>query len=124
MIKSTCKPQAMTTKSKNRPLKIPLVVRHGAACLWPGVHLERFSFDLKVRKGVNYGNHIYKRGQTYWLKYYRNGKPYYDSTGTAKETDVKKLLKKRKGEISEGKLPGVYFDRVRFDELAEDFLAD
>jgi integrase len=34
------------------------------------------------------------------------------------------LLKKREGEISQGKLPGIYFDKVRFDELAEDFLSD
>jgi integrase len=67
---------------------------------------------------------IYKRGQTYWLKYYRNGKPYYESVKSSKETDAKKLLKKREGEISDGKLPGVYFDRVKFDELAEDFLRD
>ena len=33
-------------------------------------------------------------------------------------------MKKREGEISEGKLPGIYFDRVRFDELAEGFLRD
>ena len=67
---------------------------------------------------------IYKRGNTYWLKYYRNGKPYYESTGSSKETDAKRLLKRREGEISEGKLPGIYFDRVKFDELAEDFLTD
>ncbi len=67
---------------------------------------------------------IYKRGQTYWLKYYRHGKPYYESTKSQKEAEAKRLLKKREGEISEGKLPGVYFDRVRFDELAEDFLTD
>ena len=48
---------------------------------------------------------IYKRGNTYWLKYYRNGKPYYESTKATKETDATKLLKKREGEISEGKLP-------------------
>ena len=58
---------------------------------------------------------IYKRGNTYWLKYYRNGKPYYESSGSQKETEAKKLLKKREEEISEGKLPGVYFNRVRFD---------
>ena len=33
-------------------------------------------------------------------------------------------MKKREGEISEGKLPGIYFDRVKFDELAEGFLRD
>lgn len=67
---------------------------------------------------------IYKRNNTYWLKYYRNGKPYYESSKSDKETDAKKLLAKREGEISQGKLPGVYFDRVSFDELAEDFLRD
>jgi len=67
---------------------------------------------------------IYKRTRIYWIKYYRNGKPYRESTKTTKESDAKKLLKKREGEISEGKLPGIYFDKVRFDELAEDFLRD
>jgi len=67
---------------------------------------------------------IYKRGKVCWIKYYRNGKPYRESTKSTKEADAKRLLKKREGEISQGKLPGIYFDRVRFDELAEDFLRD
>ncbi len=68
--------------------------------------------------------HIYKRGNMYWIKYYRFGKPYRESTKSKKEADAKRLLKKREGEISDGKLPGVYFDKVRFDELAEDHLND
>jgi integrase len=67
---------------------------------------------------------IYKRGNTFWIKYYRNGKPYYESTRSTKETHAKRLLKRREGEISQGKLPGIYFDKIRFDELAEDFLTD
>jgi len=67
---------------------------------------------------------IYKRGQTYWVKYYRNGKPYRESTKSKKEADAKRLLKKREGEIANGKLPGIYFDKVRFDELAEDFIQE
>jgi len=67
---------------------------------------------------------IYKRGNICWIKYYRNGKPYRESTKSKKEADAKRLLKKREGEISQGKLPGIYFDRVKFDELAEDFLRD
>ena len=62
--------------------------------------------------------HLFKRGNVYWIKYYRNGKPYRESTKSKKEADAKRLLKRREGEISEGKLPGVYFDRVRFDELS------
>jgi integrase len=67
---------------------------------------------------------IYKRGNIYWIKYYRNGKPYRESSESKKEADAKRLLKKREGEISSGKLPGIYFEKVRFDELAESFLAD
>jgi integrase len=67
---------------------------------------------------------IYKRGMVYWIKYYRSGKPYRESTRSKKTADAKRLLKKREGKISEGKLPGIYFDRVRFDELAEDLLTD
>jgi len=67
---------------------------------------------------------IYKRGKVYWIQYYRNGKPYRETTKSKKEADAKRLLKKREGEISEGKLPGIYFDRVKFDELAEGFLRD
>jgi len=67
---------------------------------------------------------IYKRGYVYWIKYYRSGKPYRESSESKKETDAKRLLKKREGEISSGKLPGIYFDKVRFEELAEGFLRD
>lgn len=67
---------------------------------------------------------IYKRGKIWWIKYYRNGKPYRESSRSTKEADAKRLLKKREGEISDGKIPGIYFDKIRFDELAEDFLVD
>jgi integrase len=67
---------------------------------------------------------IYKRGNIWWLKYHRNGKAFRESSGSAKETDAKRLLKRREGEIAQGKIPGIYFDRIRFDELAEDFLRD
>jgi hypothetical protein len=67
---------------------------------------------------------IYKRGKTWWIKYYRNGKPYRESAKSHNEADAKRLLKRREGEISQGKLPGVLFDKVRFDELAEDLLRD
>jgi len=52
------------------------------------------------------------------------GKPYQESSRSTKEADAKRLLRKREGEIAEGKLPGSYFDKVRFDELADNFLAD
>jgi integrase len=67
---------------------------------------------------------IYKRGEVFWIKYYRNGKPYRESSESKKEADAKRLLKKREGEISDGKLPGVYFDKVIYDELRAELLID
>ncbi len=64
-------------------------------------------------------------GKTLWIKYYdRNGKPLRESTKSTKDADAKRLLKRREGEISSGKVPGVYFDKVKFDELAHDYLTD
>ena len=67
---------------------------------------------------------IYKRGNIYWIKYYRNGKPYRESSRSKKKMVAAELLKQREGEISQGKIPGICFDRVRFEELAEDLLTD
>jgi len=67
---------------------------------------------------------IYKRGSVFWIQYYRNGKPYRESAKTEKETEAKRLLRFREGEISQGKIPGVHFDKVRFNDLADDFLTD
>ena len=67
---------------------------------------------------------IYKRGDIYWVKYYRNGKPYQESTKSKKEKTAKNLLKEREGEIAKGEVPGVHFDKVRFEEIAEDYLND
>jgi len=67
---------------------------------------------------------IYKRGNVYWIKYYRDGKPYRESSKSEKEGPAKRLLKRREGDIAMGRLPGIYFDRIKFDELAEDFLGD
>jgi len=65
-----------------------------------------------------------KERPIWWIKYYRCGKSYRESTKSDKITIAERLLKKREGEIAEGKLPGVYFDKVRFDDLAEDFITD
>ena len=67
---------------------------------------------------------IYKRGKILWIKYHRAGKPYYESTKSSKEADAKRLLKRREGEISEGKLPGIYFDKILYDELVADIVVD
>ena len=49
---------------------------------------------------------LYKRGDIFWIKYYRNGKPYRESSKTEKITEAQRLLKKREGEIAEGSYRG------------------
>ena len=67
---------------------------------------------------------LYKRGDIWWIKFYQNGKPIRESSGSEKETEARRLLKKREGEVAAGKMPGTYFDRVRFDVLADEYLTD
>jgi integrase len=100
-------------------LKVPVTATLWAGFLWTGRFLQ-----TPLSEGGDFMGSIYKRGNIYWIKYYRNGKPYRESSESKREADAKRLLKKREGEISNGKLPGIYFDKVRFDELAESFLAD
>lgn len=67
---------------------------------------------------------LYQRGNTWWIKYYRNGKSYRESSNSDKKMVAKKLLARREGDIAKGKLPGVQFDKIMFEDLAEGFLRD
>jgi len=63
---------------------------------------------------------IYKRGNIYRVQYSRRGEVYRESSQSDKRMVAKKLLAKREGEIAKGKTPGIHFEKVKFDELAED----
>ncbi len=67
---------------------------------------------------------VYQRGAVWWVKYYRNGKPIREPSGSEKESDARKLLKKRLGEIALGRFVGPEAERVAIRELAEQFLND
>ena len=67
---------------------------------------------------------VYRRGKIFWIKYHSRGKQHAESAHTDKLEVAKRLLRLREGEISRGGLPGVYFDRVTFDELSADLLTD
>ena len=67
---------------------------------------------------------VIHESEVFWIKYYKNGKAYRESAKTKKEDDAKKLLKLREGEIAKGKLPGIYFEKITFEELAEDLKRD
>ena len=65
-----------------------------------------------------------KLSKVWTLKYHHNGKPIRESSRSTKKMIAKKLLEQREGEIAQGKVPGVHFDKVALDELTDDLLAD
>ncbi len=69
---------------------------------------------------------IYQRPDSpvFWMKYSRNGKSYRESTKTTSEDKAGKMLKRRLAEIITGTFVGPQTERVRVDELAEDFLRE
>ncbi len=67
---------------------------------------------------------IYRRGKNYWIKYYRHGKHFAESTKNDKMEVAKRMLRIREGEISQGKMPGICFDKISFKELMDDYLTD
>src|SRR5712691_10491729 len=61
-----------------------------------------------------------KPSTIWWVKYYVNGRPVRESTGTEKETEARRFLKERERRVATGQpiLPRV--DRIRYEEIAWD----
>lgn len=65
-----------------------------------------------------------KNSAVFWVKYYRNGQAYRESTRTTNKQEAKDFLKQRLGEIATGTFYGPLAERVTIAELAGDFLRD
>ncbi len=65
---------------------------------------------------------VYRRGRLWWVKYYRNGTAFRESSKSRRKSDARRLLRKREGEVSTGSFFGLTTERVRFEELARDLL--
>jgi integrase len=58
------------------------------------------------------------------VKYYRNGKPYRETTHESDARKAQKFLQKRLGEISTGHFVAPATERIRVSELAKDMFRD
>ena len=67
---------------------------------------------------------VYLRGTIWWIKYYRHGRPYRESSCSRECVRAERLLKRRLAEIETGQFRGLTAERVRFDELAADLQTD
>ena len=63
---------------------------------------------------------LYKRGNVWWVKYYRNGRPIRESRGTEKETEARRVLKEREGRVATGQPILPRADRIQYGEAAKD----
>src|SRR5262245_39927551 len=67
---------------------------------------------------------IYKRGKTWWIQFYSDGKAMRETSGSTKESDAKKLLKLREGDNARGMPYIPNTNRLRFKELLDDVETD
>jgi len=75
----------------------------------------------KYRRG---SGSVYRRGGTYWLKYYVGGKPVYESAKTSDRKEARDQLKVKQGQLAEGRYVGPAADRTTWNNLAALVLED
>ena len=66
---------------------------------------------------------LYKRGDTWWIKYYINGVPKRESASTTKQKEAENFLKQREGDGASGKPILPRADKVRYEEARDDLIA-
>jgi len=64
--------------------------------------------------------YLYKRGNVWWAKYYANGRPIRESTGSEKETEASRFLKAKEGRVATGQPVILRADRIRYEQIAAD----
>ncbi len=64
--------------------------------------------------------HLYQRNQTWWVKYYIDGRCVRESTHTDKEHEAQRGLNSIMGRLADGKPVLPRADRIRYDEIADD----
>jgi integrase len=65
-----------------------------------------------------------QRGRIWWIRYYRNGRRYEESSGSEKKGAVIDLLKIREGDSARGLPVTPKIGRLRFEEAAADVVTD
>ena len=67
---------------------------------------------------------IYQRGRIWWIKYSRSGRGYYESSGSRKKEDAKRLLRLKEGDIERGIPVTPRVGRLTIEEASEILLTD
>lgn len=67
---------------------------------------------------------IYPRGDVWWIKYYKNGNPARESSGSTSKSRAKGLLRKRLQAVASAEPFRLGLEKIKVAELAKDFLQD
>jgi integrase len=67
---------------------------------------------------------VFQRGKVWWIKYYKDGKPYRESSRSRKKTEAERLLKMREGSIVQGAFHGLQVERIKVNELLDDVISE
>jgi integrase len=67
---------------------------------------------------------VKRRHRIWWIRYYRDGKRYEESSGSEKENDARALLRRREGDVERGVAVTPKVGRARFEEAAADVIND
>ena len=78
---------------------------------------------VKRRRPYGTGS-LYLQGRRWYIQYYSNGKMFQESSRSTAKRVAEELLKQRLAQIRTGRFRGVRQDRITFEELAADLLAD
>src|SRR5215469_10770001 len=78
-------------------------------------------YRRKVRDPVT--GELVERGP-WWMKFYHDGRPIYDSTGTADKAEARRVLRRRESQIVSGSYHGPQVDKTRFADLVEGIRQD
>jgi integrase len=70
------------------------------------------------------GETVSREGKTYWIQYYKNGRPYRESTKSTSHDHARKLLAQREGQIVENRFHGLASNKTTYDDLEKDMLDD
>jgi integrase len=68
--------------------------------------------------------HLYRRNQTWWMKYYKDGRAFYESSRTTNHKKAEGILKQREGAIAAGENVTPSHGRFKFDDALADYLTD
>ena len=63
-----------------------------------------------------------RRGQVWWIRYYRDGRRHEESSRSSKEGEARRLLRLREGDIERGLPVSAKVGRLRFEDASQDLI--